>query len=153
SRNQSVLSRLPKRILYTGAVSPHKGLHALLDSFNIVVRQYPDVQLDVVGFQGSYPLAENFEFSDRELMERILPFYTYNWAKLKARLSLATPGNWAKLAKLSLTTPGAGSYLADLKQKVSLEASGKVAFHGFVPRTELVDFYYSADVFAFTPIW
>jgi spore coat protein SA len=28
-----------------------------------------------------------------------------------------------------------------------------VAFRGFVPRPELVDLYYSADVFAFAPIW
>jgi glycosyltransferase involved in cell wall biosynthesis len=36
---------------------------------------------------------------------------------------------------------------------VSAEASGKVAFRGFVPRPGLVDLYYSADVFAFAPIW
>src|SRR5215831_286149 len=80
SRKQRVLPRPPKRILYTGAVSPHKGLHVLVDAFNILVKQHSHVQLNVVGLQTNYPLAENFEFSDRELIESILPFYTYNWA-------------------------------------------------------------------------
>jgi glycosyltransferase involved in cell wall biosynthesis len=40
-----------------------------------------------------------------------------------------------------------------LKERLSPEARAKVAFVGFVPRPELVDLYYSADVFAFAPIW
>jgi len=129
-----------KRILYAGAVSPHKGLHVLLDAFSIVLQQYPEVHMDVVGLQATYPMAENFELRDRELIESVHGFYTYDWIpKLKA--------------KLSLTHPEAGSYLGHLKQRLSPEASKKVAFRGFVPRPELVNFYYNADVFAFAPIW
>ena len=66
--------------------------------------------------------------------------YTYDWIpKLKA--------------KLSLGPPDAGTYLAHLKQRLSAEATGKVAFRGFIPRAELVDLYYNADVFAFAQIW
>jgi glycosyltransferase involved in cell wall biosynthesis len=129
-----------KRILYAGAVSPHKGLHVLLDAFSIVLEEYPNVQLDIVGLQASYPLAENFDLGEQELIERIYPFYAYDWtSKLKAKLGLAPPE--------------AGSYLAHLKQRLSQEANRKVAFLGFVPRPELVDLYYGADVFAFAPIW
>ena len=129
-----------KRILYAGAVSPHKGLHVLLDAFAMVVKEYPRVRLDVVGLQVNYPLAENFEFQERELIESLYPFYAYEWIpKFKA--------------KLGLVSPDAGTYLAHLKQRLSAEASGRVAFLGFVPRPELVDLYYGADVFAFAPIW
>jgi glycosyltransferase involved in cell wall biosynthesis len=132
--------RREKHILYAGALSPHKGLHVLLDAFAMVVKEYPEVRLDVVGLQGSYPLAECFELRERELIESVYPFYRYDWiSKLKAKLSLAPPD--------------AGTYLAHLKQRLSPEASGKVAFRGFIPRPQLVDFYYNADVFAFASIW
>jgi glycosyltransferase involved in cell wall biosynthesis len=132
--------RREKRILYAGAVSPHKGLHVLFDAFCMVVEEYSDVRLDVVGLQASYPLAENFELRDREVIESIYPFYAYDW---RARLR----------AKLSLAAADAGTYLANLKQRLSAAASGKVVFRGFVPRPELIDLYYNADVFAFAPIW
>lgn len=132
--------RREKRILYAGAVSPHKGLHVLMDAFSMVVREYPDVRLDVVGSQGSYPLAECFDLQERELIESVYPFYAYDWiSRLKSRLSLAPPD--------------AGTYLAHLKARLSAEASSKVAFIGFIPRPELIDLYYNADVFAFAPIW
>ncbi len=129
-----------KRILYTGAVSPHKGLHVLLDAFSLIVKEYPEVRLDVVGSLGSYPLAETFEMQDRETLEGLYSFYAYDWiSKFKAKVSVAPPD--------------AGTYLAHLKQRLPAGAGGKVVFHGFVPRAELVDFYYSADVFAFAPVW
>jgi glycosyltransferase involved in cell wall biosynthesis len=129
-----------KAILYSGAVSPHKGLHVLMDAFSIVVAEYPAVRLDVVGWQGSYPLAENFDLRERELIESVYPFYAFDWiSRLKAKLSLAPPD--------------AGTYLAHLKGRLSAEASEKVAFLGFIPRPELVDLCYNSDVFAFAPIW
>ena len=139
-RNFDAPPRREKRILYAGAVSPHKGLHVLLDAFSIVVGEHPEVRLDIVGPQGSYPLAETFELQDRELIESVYSFYAYDWiSRFKAKLSLAPPDS--------------GTYLARLKERLPAEASDKVAFLGFVPRAELVDHYYSADVFAFAPIW
>ena len=139
-RNYDAPPRRVKRILYAGAVSPHKGVHVLLDAFTIVVKEYPDVRLDIVGLQASYPLAENFELGEGQLIKSLYPFYAYNWlSKMKAKLSLAPPD--------------AGTYLAHLKQRLSTTAIEKVAFRGFVPRPELVDLYYGADVFAFAPIW
>jgi glycosyltransferase involved in cell wall biosynthesis len=139
-KNRDASPRREKRILYAGAVSPHKGLHVLLDAFSLVVKQYPQIRLDVVGPPGSYPLAETFELQDRELIESVYPFYAYDrGSKLKAKLSLASPD--------------AESYLDHLKRRLRPEARGKVAFVGFVPRPELVNFYYNADVFAFAPIW
>jgi glycosyltransferase involved in cell wall biosynthesis len=132
--------RPDKRILYAGAISPHKGLHVLLDAFSIVTKQYSNIRLDVVGSPGSYPLAETFEFQERELINSVYPFYAFDWiSRFKAKLSLAPPD--------------AGTYLAHLKQRLPAEAGGEVAFRGFVPRAELVDFYYNADIFVFPVIW
>jgi glycosyltransferase involved in cell wall biosynthesis len=132
--------RREKRILYAGAVSPHKGLHVLLDAFSMVMKEYPRVRLDVVGSQVTYHMAANFELCDRKLIESVYPFYAYDWvSKLKSKLALGPPDS--------------GTYLSYLKQRLSAEARGKVAFRGFVPRPELVDFYYNADIFAFAPIW
>jgi glycosyltransferase involved in cell wall biosynthesis len=132
--------RREKRILYAGAVSPHKGLHVLLDAFALVAKEHPEVRLDVVGSQGNYPLAETFERQERALIESVYPYYAYDWvSRLKAKLSLAPPA--------------AGTYLAHLKERLPAEVGGKVAFVGFIPRAALVDLYYNADVFAFAPIW
>jgi glycosyltransferase involved in cell wall biosynthesis len=133
-------TRKKKRILYAGAVSPHKGLHVLLDAFSMVANQYPEVRLDIVGLQGSYPLAECFDLEERELIKSISPFYAQNrMSRLKAKLSLAPRD--------------AGTYLSYLKGLVPADMSCKIALLGFVPRPKLLDLYYGADVFAFPPIW
>jgi glycosyltransferase involved in cell wall biosynthesis len=139
-RNRDAPTRREKRILYAGALSPHKGLHVLLDAFSIVIKEYSQTRLDIVGTQANYQLAETFELKDSELIESVYSFYTYDWpAKAKAKFG------WGPAE--------GGSYLAHLKQRLSGEARGKVCFHGFVPRPKLIDLYYCADVFAFAPIW
>jgi glycosyltransferase involved in cell wall biosynthesis len=129
-----------KRILYAGALSPHKGVHVLIDAFSLIVKEYPEVRLDIVGLQANYPLTETFELRERALINTIYPFYRLDWiSRLKAKLAIA-PAD-------------AGTYLARLKQRLSEKARGKVTFHGFIQRPQLIDFYYKADVFAFAPIW
>ena len=129
-----------KRILYAGALSPHKGVHILIDAFSLVVKEYPEVRLDIVGLQANYPLTETFELRERALINSMYPFYRLDWiSRLKA--------------KLAIVPADAGTYLARLKQKLSEKARGKVTFHGFIPRPQLIDLYYEADVFAFAPIW
>jgi glycosyltransferase involved in cell wall biosynthesis len=86
SRNQLV-----KRILYAGAVSPHKGVHVLLEAFELVVQQYPQVHLDIAGPLGSYPMEECFDLSDPTIVNSIAPFYVKNYAAaLRKNLSAAT---------------------------------------------------------------
>jgi glycosyltransferase involved in cell wall biosynthesis len=55
--------REDKRILYAGAVSPHKGIHVLLDAFKMVVQSYPRVRLEIVGPQRTIPLSESFDLA------------------------------------------------------------------------------------------
>jgi glycosyltransferase involved in cell wall biosynthesis len=132
--------REEKLIMYAGAVSPHKGLHVLIDAFTIVVKQLPNVRLNIIGFQGTYSLNETFDTSDRTLLTSLAPFYRKNrMARLKAKLSLAPRD--------------AGTYVSYLKQQLSPEIARKVNFLGLIPRSDLVASYYDADVFAFPSIW
>jgi glycosyltransferase involved in cell wall biosynthesis len=130
--------RKVKRILYSGAVSPHKGLHVLLRAFVIVARIYPDVALDIVGPVGNYPLEENFDLKDKVAIESLRPFYATGLRSIfKSRFGV----------------PGEGTYLSYLKANLPADVAEMVTFLGLIPRQELVDRYYSSDIFAFAPIW
>lgn len=129
-----------KRILYSGAVSPHKGLHVLLEAFVPVARQFPDVQLDIVGPIGNYPIEENFDLQDQKTIRTVAPFYDTNpWSLIRSKL-------------LRRGTDGEG-YLRYLKESLPADVAERVSFLGMIPRSELVDRYYASDIFAFAPIW
>jgi glycosyltransferase involved in cell wall biosynthesis len=132
--------RQEKRLLYIGGVWPHKGPHVLLDAFKIVAARYPQVRLEIVGPQGTYPIEECFDLNNQAQLRSVAPFFAKNrLAVLKRRLGL---GPWDQ-----------GTYLSFLKAKLAGDLAGKVTFHGFLPRPELIDHYYDADVFVFPPIW
>ncbi len=132
--------RRVKRILYSGAVSPHKGLHVLLEAFVSVARQHPDVLLEIVGPIGNYPIEENFDLRDKQTIRGLAPFYANDlWSLIKSKL-------------LHQGADGEG-YLRCLKAILPDDVAQRVSFPGMIPRSELVDRYYEADVFAFAPIW
>jgi glycosyltransferase involved in cell wall biosynthesis len=132
--------RKVKRILYCGAVSPHKGVHVLFEAFALVARQYPDVHLDVVGPLGSYPIEETFDLQDAETIKMVAPFYvTHRWPLIRSVL------NHHRSSK--------SEYLTYLETNLPPDVAGKVSVLGMIPRQELLDRYYSSDVFAFPPIW
>ncbi len=129
-----------KRILYAGAVSPHKGVHVLIDAFKTVVERFPRVHLDVVGPHHSYPPLEVFDAADNAEISDLAPWYANDdVSRLMARLSLA-PAD-------------AGKYASRLQSLLPPEVAAKVTFHGMIPRAELVDRYFGADIFAFPPVW
>ena len=129
-----------KRILFVGAVSPHSGVHVLLDAFRIVAEKLPNVRLEIVGPQGSYPIEEMFDHKDLNSIQAISMFYRKrNFARLKAKL-LGGPTD-------------SGTYMAALRSQLSGTVAGKVNFRGPIgDRPALVKEYYSADVFAFPPV-
>jgi glycosyltransferase involved in cell wall biosynthesis len=133
-------NRVVKRILYCGAISPHKGVHVLFDAFVRVARQYPDVHLDIVGPIGNYPLEENFDLNDAESIKAVAPYYA------TSRLSMIK----SKLRRKRSTKSG---YLDCLEASLPADVSGKVSILGMIPRRQLLDLYYSSDIFAFPPIW
>jgi glycosyltransferase involved in cell wall biosynthesis len=136
----SARRRIVKRILYSGAISPHKGLHVLLRAFVIVARKYPNVVLEIVGPSGNYPIEETFDLKDKGLLKSIKPLYaTGLWSLVKSKLSPAKSRD--------------GVYLTHLKSIPPPDVADRVLFLGMVPREELIDRYYSSDIFAFAPIW
>ena len=88
---QAAKQRRQKRILYAGAISPHKGIHVLVDAFKIVANRYPDVHLDIVGLFGNYPVQESFDRNDRTGQESVASFYAQDQgpylSQLKSRLT------------------------------------------------------------------
>jgi glycosyltransferase involved in cell wall biosynthesis len=132
--------RKVKRILYSGAVSPHKGLHVLLDAFVLVARQYPDVVLDVVGPIGNYPIQESFDKRDLESLRNVAPFYANNFLTLIR-------------SKILGQQPGKSVYLRYLEDRLPEDVIDKVSLLGMFQRPELVERYYQSDIFAFAPIW
>jgi glycosyltransferase involved in cell wall biosynthesis len=139
---QAARCREEKRLLYIGGVWPHKGPHVLLDALKIVAARFPRVRLDIVGHHSvqSYPLEECFDLNNQAMIANVTPFFAKNRiARLKAKLGLGPSDE--------------GSYLGLLRAKLAGELAGKVTFHGFLPRPELVNHYYNADVFVFPPVW
>jgi glycosyltransferase involved in cell wall biosynthesis len=115
-------------------------LHVLLEAFVPVARQFPDVQLDIVGPIGNYPLEENFDLRDRQTIRSVSQFYATNpWSLIRSTL-------------LRKGTDREG-YLRYLKESLPADVADRVSFLGMIPRSELVDRYYAADIFAFAPIW
>src|SRR5207249_1569227 len=77
--------------------------------------------------------------TDQILLPSVAPFYAKNRvARLKAKLGIGAPDQ--------------GTYLGLLKEKLAGDLAGKVTFHGLLPRVELIDHYYNADVFVFPSI-
>jgi glycosyltransferase involved in cell wall biosynthesis len=133
-------NRKVKRVLYCGAISPHKGLHVLFEAFALVAREHPDVHLDIVGPLGNYPLEEKFDLKDIETLKIVAPFYaTSYWSLLKSKLCLSSSRN--------------STYLNYLETNLPADVAPKVSILGMIPRQDLLDRYYSSDVFAFPPIW
>jgi glycosyltransferase involved in cell wall biosynthesis len=132
--------REERRLLYIGGVWPHKGPHVLLDAFKIVAARYPQVRLDIVGPQGSYPPEECFDMNDQAQLRSVASFFAKNRVALLKR-------------KLGLGSSDQGTYLGFLKAKLVGDLADKVTFQGFLSRPELIDHYYDADVFVFPPIW
>ncbi len=132
--------RTEKRLLFVGAVSPHSGVHVLLEAFKAVVCKHPDVRLNIVGPDATYPLAEVFDLRDRAGLASVTGFYA---GKLGERLRTI----------LSSPPPAPQSYLSCLQGQLSPDIAEKVAFRGWIGvRRELVQQYYDADVFVFPPV-
>ncbi len=138
---QASANRKEQWILYAGGISPHKGLHVLLDAFQIVLSQQPQVRLAIVGPSGAYPFEETFDRGDRASWEDVARHYKPQSVSdlLKSRVfgkSEAPP-----------------DYNARLRTQLSSEAAGNVTFLGMIPRPELIARYHQSDLFVFPPVW
>ena len=126
-----------RRLLFISAVSPHSGVHVLLEALRTMVTRYPDIRLSIVGHDGNTPREEVFDLADNAGLASVERFYTLS---IGERLRTV----------LSPQPSGAGKYLSYLKEQLSPDLAGKVTFCGGTGnRCALVRHYYDADVFVF----
>ena len=64
-----------KRLLFVGRVSPEKGVHVLLDAFQIVAERCPGAQLEIVGSKQQLPLDLLLSLSDDKAVTELASFY------------------------------------------------------------------------------
>lgn len=114
-----------KRVLFVGGVSPHKGLHVLLDAFSDVVKRCPEARLEIAGPAGGMlPIDWLPTLGDPEEMARLMRFYDGR------------------------------EYRSHLEEQIrSLGLEGRVMFSGLLPRSELAERFRKADVFVFPSLW
>lgn len=107
----------PRRLLCVGRISPEKGVHVLLDAFELILRRFPDATLTVVGPEWIAAKDEGVDLClDKDVAASLDPFYV-------------------------------GSYLAQIKQKLSPEAARRVEFAGLVPYGDVPPYYANADIY------
>lgn len=112
------------RVMFAGSVGPHKGLHILLDAFPDVVKEFPNVTLNVVGPEAQLPREWLPTLGDPEVMMGLTRFYDGR---------------------------GYRSHLED--QMRTLNLAGHVIFSGFVSRAELAQHFREADLFVYPSLW
>ncbi|HEY9825134.1 MAG TPA: glycosyltransferase family 4 protein [Stenomitos sp.] len=115
-------NRQEKKILYVGAISPHKGIHVLIEAFKIIAQQHPNACLQLAGPQWPYPLEETFAMNNTELIAKVSPYYAFD-------------------------------YMTLLRGMIPPELVDQVSFLGAIPRLQLIEAFYEADVFVFPSIW
>lgn len=83
-----------KQLLFVGRISPEKGVHVLLDAFKQVVEHYPQVELKLIGGQGSLPFEFNVALSDDPKVKDLASFYDGNYVShLRRKLSANVAGH------------------------------------------------------------
>jgi len=106
-----------KRLLCVGRISPEKGTHVLLDAFELIVRQYPDATLTVVGPEWIAPREDITDLClQKEIIESLEPFYR-------------------------------DGYLEQLRRKLSPAAARQITFTGLAGHDDVPTFYENADVY------
>lgn len=105
-----------KRLLFSGRISPEKGIHVLLDAFRQVSKSYPDVLLEIAGAVGIAPVKFIVNLSDEASVRALATFYHGD------------------------------DYFVQLKARLSPDTSNRVSFLGFISHPHLVDNYRRADV-------
>jgi glycosyltransferase involved in cell wall biosynthesis len=68
-----------KQLLFVGRVSPEKGVHVLLDAFQMVFECYPRVHLTIVGSEASLPVEFLVELNEDPLTKELERFYDVNY--------------------------------------------------------------------------
>lgn len=132
------LEQAPK-LLFVGRISPDKGVHLLVEAFDRVARERPDVELTLVGKVGMLPfdLVNLLLADDADALDSLRPFY-----------------GQSTLAWLSKEVLGQKrSYRQQLESRLSPQTAGRVHFAGSVSLEELIRLYSQADLLVLPSVW
>jgi len=137
-RGNGSLKQAP-RLLFVGRISPDKGVHLLVEAFDRVARERPDVELTLVGKVGMLPfdLVNLLLADDADALESLRPFY-----------------GQSTLAWLSKEVLGQKrSYRQQLEARLSPQSAARVHFVGSVSLEELIRLYSQADLLVLPSVW
>ena len=128
----------PIRLLFVGRISPDKGVHVLMEAFDQLALERPDVTLDIVGKPGMLPFdVLGLLLRNDSLLGGLGEFYG------RSRLDGA-------LAALRGQRRG---YFETLTARLSGDAAQRVRFHGTIPFSELLSLYQQAHLLVLPSIW
>jgi glycosyltransferase involved in cell wall biosynthesis len=131
-------SRATTRLLFVGRVSPDKGVHLLMDAFEILARERADLELTVVGKAGILPFdVLRVLLTDDTALDSLREFYGRSL--------------WGWLTKE--VVGHRKSYLGVLRARLSQRTSGRVHFTGTVSMQELIREYQQADLLVLPSVW
>ena len=77
-RGEATGSR-PRRIVFVGVVSPHKGVHVLLEAFREVHARHPDAELHIVGGDVVVSKAMTWSADDDFATRALAPYYEMDY--------------------------------------------------------------------------
>ncbi len=129
----------PRRLLFVGRISPDKGVHLLMEAFERVARERPDIELTLIGKVGMLPfdLVSLLLSDDPAALDSLRPFY--------GRSILS----WLTKEVLGQKR----SYKQQLEARLSPEAAARVRFISSVSLEELIRLYSEADLLVLPSIW
>jgi glycosyltransferase involved in cell wall biosynthesis len=127
------------QLLFVGRISPDKGVHLLVEAFDRVARERPDIELTLVGKVGMLPfdLVNLLLTDDAAALDSLRPFY--------GRSTLA----WLTKEVLGQKR----SYRQQLEARLSPQSAQRVHFAGSVSLDELIRLYSHADLLVLPSIW
>jgi glycosyltransferase involved in cell wall biosynthesis len=112
-----------RRLLYVGRISPEKGLHVLLDAFELIIREYPDASLTMVGPESVAARDMIVDLClEKAVADSLAPFYKE-------------------------------SYLLQLKRKLSPAAARRVTFAGPVAHSDVAAYYENSDIYVSSSLY
>lgn len=106
-----------KRLLSVSRIAPEKGIHVLLDAFELIIREHPEATLTLVGPEWIAPREDIVDLClGKNVAATLDLFYE-------------------------------GSYVLQLQNKLSSEAAKRVTFTGFVAHSDVPVYFGNADIY------
>jgi glycosyltransferase involved in cell wall biosynthesis len=126
------------RLLFVGRISPDKGVHVLMEAFDQLARERPDVTLDIVGKPGMLPFdVLGLLLRNDSQLGGLGEFYG------RSRFDGAVAALRGQRR----------SYFETLTARLSGDAAQRVRFHGTIPFPELLSLYQQAHLLVLPSIW